>query len=466
MRTTVIYNGLSSIICSAVLSKKGVEVRLLLPKEPVEVQIDGFKLSPYELPMVGVDHRDYDGDMLNSIGLEELKKHFIAEKDIINVVFGDHRVDFSFGSMVEDIARLFPEHAPSVKAFISELRSIEKKLPILWKKNRGLSGNRKHGRLEKLVRVIDYGLSSNKRISSLYDKYKLPAPIRLVFDSVLFVVSGSFGSELCIPEASRIIVSALDGVTSTEAHTYSLSSGLIKALRGYATVTNVNGIYDIKKDNKNVVIKTDGEEIKVRAKEIVIDSDVVKKDFVSNFQQFNSKYGQRVRYPMSMYFRVAAKDIPVPMSRFLIYVDVDESGFYSYDDIYVLRYTVEGNNALLRATTFVPYGLFDIDIEGHKNKLIKIKDIVEKLVPAMSITDYSMCPDPEDAFLDEKLDKMFSELGQGDMIYGDIHEEITAYPLYKGMLYCGKEMYYPLGFESALISGISTAEKVYRGLKN
>ena len=82
-----------------------------------EIRSKGFKLTPYELPIVGLNHRDYDGDLFSFIGLNDLKKQISTEKDTVNVIFGPHRVNFSFKTIVDDISRIFPEHAVKVNDF-------------------------------------------------------------------------------------------------------------------------------------------------------------------------------------------------------------------------------------------------------------------------------------------------------------------------------------------------------------
>ena len=465
MKAAVIYNGIPSMVCASSLVKKGLDVELMIPHELGEIRSNGFKLLPYELPMAGLNHRDYDGDLFSFIGLNELKKQISYEKETVNVVFGSNRIDFSYKTIVDDLSRIFPEHAVKVSAFITELKTIEKGLPPLWKENNKLKGSCNRTGLAKL-RSFSLYKKYNRNISYLYNKHRIPTSIRLIFDSVLFVFSGTFADNVPFIEAARVIVLALEGVCSPEASVYSLAGSMLKALRGSLQTIDLDNFYEVIRKKKLIRVTSDIREFSFDRNNVVLDGDIVKKDFVSRFNLFNSSYSLKVRYPMSMFFRFDANNIPAPMSKCLIYVDVDDSGFYSEDDIYVLRYTVEGGKAVLRATTFVPYGLFDIDDEGHREKFFMMQQIVEDLVPALTVFDYDCYPNPKDANLRTELEYMFTNLVENDLIYGNIYGEMGSYPLYKGTLFSGRECLYPLGFESSIVSGLSAAESLVRGLKN
>jgi len=443
MSISVAYNGVSSMVCAASLIKKGLDVELLLPQEITEAQSDIFRLSPYELPVVGLGHRDYEGDLFSFLDLNELKRHFLSDKDIINVVFGPNRVDFSLKTIVDDVSRIFPEYEKNVKAFIADVKKLEKELPVLWEKNFVITGSVKQTLFRKIKRVLFFGLNAKRNISHLYDKHKLPPCIRVIFDSVLFVVSGT-DTQLPLIEAVRVLALALEGVNSSEADVHSFASSMLRSLRGCSKISN-------SEECSNADIKN---------------ADFVKDNFVSNFNQFNSRYSSCVRYPMSMFFKLNAKNIPESMSRCLIYVDLDDSGFYSADDIYVVRYMLEGRSAYLRITGFIPYGVFDIETDGHREKLFVMKHIVEDLVPALAVSSYDCYPDPESVSLRKDIDKMFANIVENDLIYGNIYEELAQHGLNSKTLLCGRECFYPLGFESSIISGLSSADKFFRGLKS
>lgn len=444
MSVSVVYNGIASMVCTASLIKKGQKVELLLLKEPAESQADVFRLSPYELPVLGLDHRDYNGELLSFLGLNDLKKHFLSDKDIVSVIFGPNRIDFSSKTIVEDVSRVFPEYEKNIKSFIAEVRNIEKELPVLWKKSSILTGSLRQTLFGKVKRFFSFGQNAQRNISYLYNKHKLPLSIRTIFDSVLFVMSGTEKKDLPLIEAVRVITVALEGVNSSEADVHSFALSMLNSLRGSIRISSLEELY-------NADIKS---------------ADFVKEGFVSNFNHFNSAYNSCVRYPMSIYFKLEAKNIPEPMSRCLIYVDVDESGFYSADDIYVVRYMLEGKNAYLRITGFIPYGLFDIDVEGHREKLFVMKNIVEELVPAITVSEYDCYPDPNSVGLKKDIDKMFANIVENDLIYGNIYEEQPLRTLKGKVLVCGRECFYPLGFESSIISGLNSADKFFRGLKS
>lgn len=444
MNVSIAYNGVPSMVCAAALIKKGLQVELLLSEEPAESQAGVFRLSPYELPVVGLAHSDYEGELFSFLEMKDLRRYFLSDKDIINVVFGPNRIDFSSKTIIEDISRIFPEYEQNVRSFVAEVMKIEKELPVLWQKSCLLNGSVKSTLFGKIKRFFLFGLNAQRDISYLYNKHKLPACVRLVFNSVLFVVSGTYTQELPLIEAVRVIAMALDGVNSSEADAHSFASSMLDSLRGYVKITDPKNLANA--DIKNV--------------------DFVKRDFVSNFNYFGSLYSSCVRYPMSMFFKLDAENIPEAMSRCLIYVNVDESGFYSADDIYVVRYMMEGKSAYLRITSFIPYGLFDIESEGHREKLSVMKRIVEELVPALTVSDYDCYPDHESTGLKKDLDKIFANLVENDLIYGNIYEELASHNLNRKTVFCGRECFYPLGFESSVISGLSSADKFFRGLKS
>jgi hypothetical protein len=432
------------MVCAVALIKKGLQVDLLLSEEPAESQAGVFRLSPYELPVVGLGHRDYGGELFSFLEMKELRRYFLSDKDFINVVFGPNRIDFSSKTIIEDISRIFPEYEANVKSFIAEVIKIEKELPILWEKSSLLHGSVKQTLLGKTKRFFSFGLNARRDISYLYNKHKLPPYIRLIFNSVLFVVSGTYTQNLPLIEAVRVIAMALEGVNSSEADAHSFASSMLDSLRGYVKITSLQSLSSA--DIKNV--------------------DFVKKDFVSNFNHFGSLYSSCVRYPMSMFFKLDAENIPEAMSRCLIYVKIDDSGFYSVDDVYVVRYMFEGRSAYLRITSFIPYGLFDIDSEGHREKLSVMKHIVEELVPALTVSEYDCYPDHESSGLKKDLDKIFANLVENDLVYGNIYEELESHKLSRKTVFCGRECFYPLGFESSVISGLSSADKFFRGLKS
>jgi len=444
MSVSVAYNGVPSMVCAASLIKKGLQVELLLPKELAEPQTQVFRLSPYELPVLGLDHRDYEKELFSFIGLKDVKKHFLSDKDIIHVIFGPNRVDFSSKTIIEDISRIFPEYEKNIQSFVTEVIKIEHELPVLWQKNSLLTGSIKNSTFGKIKRFLSFGLNATKDISYLYDKHKLPSCIRLIFDSVIFVASGTYGQKLPLIESVRVIALALEGISASEAEEHSLASRILKSLRMHVKMCSLDEFLNA--DIKSI--------------------DFVKQDFVSKFNNFNSSYSSYVRYPMSLFFKLDTKNIPEPMSRCLIYVDVDDSGFYSADDIYVIRHMLEGKNAHLRITGFIPYGVFDIESEGHREKLFVMKHIVEDLIPALAAYEYDCYPDPNSVGLKKDLDSIFANLVENDLIYGNIYEKHNLQNLSSKSVFCGRERFYPLGFESSVISGLCSAEKFFRGLKS
>jgi len=443
MSTSIAYNGLPSIICAASLIKKGVQVELLLPQELSIKQNGTFNLLPYELPVTGVEHRDYENNLFSFLELNDIKEHLSPEKDIINIVFGSNRIDFSSKTIIEDITRVFPEYERNIRSFITEVLKLEKQLPVLWERGTLLAGSIKLTRIEKVKRVFSFGPKAHKKISYLYKKHDLPECIKLIFDSILFVMSGSI-YELPLIEAVRVLAMALEGVNSLEDNVFSFADRMLKSLNCSIKVAGPNEI-------KEADIK---------------DADFVKKDFILNFNHFNSRYSAQIRYPMSMFFKFDIKNLPAPMSRFLIYIDVDDSGFYSPDDIYVVRYTREDEAAYLRITSFIHSGLFDIESEGHREKLFVMENIVQEIVPALAECGYGRYPDPRSVGLKKGLDNMFANLVENDLIYGKICEESVLPGLGRKVVCCGKERFYSLGFESSVISGLNAANKFFRGSKS
>ncbi len=458
MKAGVIYNGVPSMVCASFLAREGLNIDLFMPRKPGELKSDGFEILPYELPIIGLEHRDYDGDLFGFIGLGTLKKQVRYEKDVVSMVFGSNRIDLSYKSLIDDISRIFPEHAAKVSVFVEELRSIEGALPPLWKVNRKLKGSCHRTGLDKL---LSYSLDKkyNRSISSLYNKHRLPSEIRLIFNSVLFVFSGTFTEEIPVIDAARIISLAMDGVYSSETTGAALSCAMLNSIKD--SISNIS-IKDVDYASVTSGIK----DLEFGVKNMVLDSDVVKRDFVSHFNLFNSRYSLKVRYPMSMFFRFESNNIPAPLSKFLIYVDIDDAGFYSEDDIYVLNYNLDGEQAVLRITAFISYGLFDIEEQGHRKKFLKMKNIVEDLIPALTIFDYECYPDPKNISLKNEVEYMFTNLVDNDLIYGNIYNELSSYPSYKDVLSCGRESFYPLGFESSVISGLKAANSFMRGLRS
>ena len=178
---------------------------------------------------------------------------------------------------------------------------------------------------------------------------------------------------------------------------------MMKALKGCVQVVPLDNFYEIIRDKKLIRVTSDGNEFSFDKDKVILDGDIVKRDFVSHFNLFNSLYSLKVRYPVSMFFRFDAKNIPAPMSKCLIYVDVDDSGFYSVDDIYVLRYTSRGRKSGSKSYKFYPmWSGSTRTIKFTGKKLFTMQHIVEDLVPALSVFDYDCYPNPKDAGSNER----------------------------------------------------------------
>ncbi len=374
--------GISSIIAASCLNDKGLNV-LLVDENPVlPVSDKGFVLYPYEMPMVGLDF---------SFGsFKNLKKSILIDESL-GVVFRDTRLDFKNEYVKDDIKMALG--AAEVIKFSKFLDDIKSR-----------------------------SLRSSGGINRIYEKHKISPRLSGIMNAILFVLSGVSSRNYRLAEASKLLTLVLDGVSLLEEDTYSIRLLLIKSIKGRIDVASIKDVDSLAPGCL-----------------VVDDPETIKKDFIDNFDRFKGKHSEHIMYPLSLYAKVPAEFVSSAMPQMLVFIDADQSDYYDFEDVYVVRLWLKDDCANIRVTSFIPFGLFDVDFEQHRLKIIKMRKHLEKLIPNVMLADCKYYPDID--FFSDNILKCFATLPYGDIIYD---ESV---------------------FEGLTLNGVSVAQKVLRKIK-
>ena len=407
--------GISSVLVSSYLSERGLKV-FLVDKNPIRViKAKDFTLYPYEIPLLGLNAKEYSSDLMSFFGLSGFNKLLKSEDESIGIVFRDIKIDFKLPYIKEDVRRQFgQEELVKLSKLIDEIKSRSEK---------------------SFIGGIRHKMSYNG-INKLYKKYDIDVKLTGVINALLFVLTGVASRNYKLTEASRVLTLALSGIGITESNSYSIRHSLLNIHR--PNVDTGNG-----EDLKNLI----------QIPLTIDDTDSIKVDFIDNFERFKGQHSDGVMYPLSLYVKLSSEFISTAMPQFVVFVDADRSDYFEFGDVYVIRSWTTGDKTDIRVTSFVPFGLFDVDSEQHKSKIKKMRNIMESLIPNLKI-------DRAEYYAD--LD--FANLSYGDIVYDEsILGKVNAEK--KDSFLCGREQRALSGFEGSVISGIDVAQKILRKMK-
>ena len=440
----ILSHGLPSLLSSLNCINKNMNILIVDRTAEYKIKNREITLYPYELPIFGLTNSEYAEDFKVNIGIKDFKNFFFDIENPLSVVFADNRFDYSKPYIKEEIRREFPDCAEDFIGFIDEIMEIEEKIIFL----------KTHGWKDKFKfmlknPVMAYNLMGSD-VSFLYDKHGLPLKIRSILDAILFVFSGVHKKKFPSLEAISILSSVLYGISVPKDGTYSFRSYLLKTLSKSVDSEHIKGALDIKKRSGkfNTTIGVDKRQI--HSKLVITDHDHIKHVFVKKMFELKNNYSENILYPYSIYIKIPSDAVPKSMNRWLIYIDADKSQLLNYDNVYAVRTFLEDDNAVIRLTSFMGYGSFDIDNSIHRNKALKMYQILKRIIPSIDTFDPEIYPDFNSDEFGLELYKSLSNVEQGDVVYTGIPAKIKGMKIARGFISCGREEKPYLGFEGVM----------------
>jgi hypothetical protein len=440
----VFSSGISSLLYALHCSNKDMDVLLVDRMTEYQIEENDIRLYPYELPIFGITNSEYAEDFKAKIGAKNLKNIFSELETPLTVVFSDSRFEY-FGPYIKDeIKREFPDCQQNFSSFIDDILEIEDKLIFL----------RTHGWANKLKFVLKDPLLAARLINSdinfLYDRHDLPLKVRSILDAIIFVFSGVQSRNFPAIEAVRILSSVLSGVAVPKDGIYSLRTGILDSISKNIDVENYTGDIDIKRRSGRSNIKFTTGKNTISTRHVISDQDHMKDVFVKKFQEVKSTYSEQILYPYSIYLKMSADSVPGCINRWLLLIDADRSSLLNYEDIYAVRIFMEGAYAVMRVTSFLPYGYFDVDDSTHKVKASRMYETLKKIMPNIDNLNIDIFPDFTSEKFASQLYQSLANIEQGDIVYTNIPLKIRKNEKQRRMIYCGREERPYLGFEGIM----------------
>ncbi|MEI6080213.1 MAG: hypothetical protein WCQ53_06240, partial [bacterium] len=302
----------------------------------------------------------------------------------------------------------------------------------------------------KPKKLFDLSGSSKKDINYFYEKHKLPLKVRAILDSIIFMFSGVKDRNFPAAKAIRILASALNGVSIPKDGVYSLRSEILRGLPKSIEIENNSSEVCVSKRSKRFNIVFSNNKDEVTANFAVSDCDQTKAQFIKDFHDLKSDQSAQVLYPYSIYVKIPVEAVPGCMNRWTLLVDTDRSSLLNYDDVYAVRMFINGRSAIIRVTTFVSYGAFEIDNSIHRNKASKMYDALKKMIPVADKFEPEIYPDFNSDEFETELYQLFDNIGQGDVVYTGIPVKIKNDKECNGVFCCGREGDPYMGFEGMM----------------
>ena len=440
----ILSHGLPSLLSSLNCLSKKMKI-LILDRNPEHKMKDReISLYPYELPIFGLTNSEYAEAFKIKIGIKDFKDFFWDIEDPLGVIFANNRFDYYKPYIKDEIRREFPDCADNFIGFIDEIIQIEQKIIFL----------KTHGWTDKLKFILKNPVMAYKLmgtdVSFLYDKHKLPLKIRSILASILFVCSGVHKKRFPSLEAISILSSVLYGISVPKDNIYSFRSHLIRTLSKNADNEQVKDLVDIKRKSGRFNITIGSDKRLVNSKLVITDNDHIKNVFVKKMFELKNDYSYNVLYPYSLYIKIPSDAVPKSMNRWLIYIDADKSQLLNYDNVYAIRTFVEDDNAVIRISSFMGYGNFNIDNSIHREKALKMYQILKRIIPSIETFDPEIYPDFNSDEFGPELYKSLSNVEQGDVVYTGRPVKIKGVKLPRGFIACGREKKPYLGFEGLM----------------
>ena len=442
----ILSHGLPSLLSSLNCINKNMNILIVDRTSTSEYKVKDrdITLYPYELPIFGLTNSEYAEDFKVKIGIKDFKNLFLDIENPLSVVFADNRFDYSKADIKDEIKREFPDCLDNFGAFIDEIMEIEAK--IIFLKTHGWTDKFKFMSKNPLMA---YNLMGSD-ISFLYDKHELPLKVRSILDAILFVFSGVHKKRFPALEAISILSSVIYGVSVPKDGTYSFRSDLLKILSKNVNSEHIKDEIDIKRKSGRFNITIGQDKRQINSGLVITDYDQMKHVFIKKMFELKNDYSEHILYPYSIYIKIPVDAVPKSMNRWLIYIDADKSQLLNYDNVYAVRTFLEEENAVIRLTSFMGYGNFDVDNSIHRNKALKMYQILKRIIPSIDTFDPEIYPDFNSDEFGPELLKLLSNIEQGDVVYTGIPAKIKGTRLSRKVIYCGREEKPYLGFEGIM----------------
>jgi len=343
--------------------------------------------------------------------------------------------------MIDDVKRAFgPLEESKFHKLMNDLKIRSGRKPCPWKRS-------EKNKAVDMVNTLRHSASFSG-INSLYDKYDICTRLRGIVNSVIFVMSGVVCDNYRLSDSARAVSGALNGVGITGKDVYSLRSSMLDLVKGKLDVEHPNTEMEIDKDVP-----------------VIDDIEPVKSRFVEEFDRFKGLLSDKIMYPLSLYVKIDEELLSSAMPSFVIYIDADGSDYFEPSDVYVLRTWRDKENTCLRLTSFIPFGSFDIESQQHRERLHRMRTILQKLIPNTITFDIQYYPDIDGSKLGQQLSKGFDNIGQEDIIYDELAFAPVKTRMDKKILRCGREQSPYLGFDGLTAKAIMVSEKILRNIK-
>jgi hypothetical protein len=232
--------------------------------------------------------------------------------------------------------------------------------------------------------------------------------VRSVLDAVLFAFSGVSIKRFPVIHGIKILGSVLRGLSIPKDVDVSLRETVLKFLSQKIKVKN---------DAKDIAIKDLG-------KLIISDHDHMKTIFLEDLSRLKNEYSDNVMYPYSIYVKVSKELVPDQMNIWSIYIETDKSMVLNKEEVYMIRVFIEDKFAVLRVSSFLGYGSFDVDQSLHKTKNLKMYQILKKVIPAIETFESKIFPNVKSDDFALELELLLDSLKYGDVVYKEIPDRI------------------------------------------
>jgi hypothetical protein len=440
----IFSSGLSSLLYALNCSNRGMDVLLIDRMTEYQMEENKIRLYPYELPIFGLANSEYAEDFKAKVGAKSFKNMFVELESPLSVVFSDSRFEY-FGPYIKDeIKREFHDCQEDFSSFIDDILAIEDNLLSL--KTRGWTDRLKFMLKDPLLAIKLFNLD----INFLYDRHDIPLKVRSILDAIIFVFSGVKSRSFPALDAVRILSSVLSGLAVPKDGLYSLRSEILENIPRSIEVENYTGGIDVKRRSGKFSINFATNRSTLLCGRVISDHDDMKDVFVRKFQEVKNAYSDDILYPYSIYIKMSADSLPGCINRWMLLIDADRSSLLNYEDIYAVRTFMEGDRAVMRVTSFLPYGYFEIDSAIHRNKASRMYETLKKVMPNIDSLDIDIYPDFTSDEFKSQLYQSLSNIEQGDVVYTGVPLKVRKDKRQRKMIYCGREERPSLGFEGIM----------------
>ncbi len=393
----ILSSGTSSIErVIRLLNNRENESFLVLNRMPsYEVEARGFRLYPYERPVLSQELKD--SRSLNPLTIVTPRSRFEYHKLFLD----------------EEIKREFPDSTNDLKIFNDRISYLYEKLQSMqrasfWAK----------------IKIILKDLRAFyciyfKDIKDLYASYHLPLNIQAILNSILFVFSGLLKNKYKVLEAVNILSRVPNGLVLPDEGNYSLRLQAIQELQLKGLIAETSETFRLRKNKKlyEVFDKNLGSS-PITAESVIEDSDNVKIQFIKELDKVKGAYSEHIMYPYSIYIKVDNTLLNRCIGRFCLFIDYDDLATVDITKVFVITVFKESEwYSVLRVTSFMSYDSKDVNNAIHRSRSKSMLSALRKLMPAIDTNKVDIYPDHRSDEFEFELNKYFSNMAQSDLVY-------------------------------------------------